>query len=99
MHCQMHEHHHENFSMGMPLDGCPSNNIENQNKKHASSPCTNILGGDLCITASTDPKTRLRWTPELHDRFVDAITQLGGPDSKLCLLLLIHLFRIICNCN
>ncbi|KAF5187283.1 Myb family transcription factor phl7 [Thalictrum thalictroides] len=25
-------------------------------------------------------KQRLRWTSELHDRFVDAITQLGGPD-------------------
>ena len=26
-------------------------------------------------------KTRLRWTPELHGRFVDAINFLGGPDS------------------
>lgn len=25
-------------------------------------------------------KQRLRWTSDLHDRFVDAITQLGGPD-------------------
>ncbi|KAK4799565.1 hypothetical protein SAY86_024930 [Trapa natans] len=25
-------------------------------------------------------KQRLRWTSELHERFVDAITQLGGPD-------------------
>ncbi|XP_061355980.1 protein PHOSPHATE STARVATION RESPONSE 3-like isoform X2 [Gastrolobium bilobum] len=25
-------------------------------------------------------KHRLRWTSDLHDRFVDAITQLGGPD-------------------
>ncbi|MCL7024163.1 hypothetical protein MKW94_029660 [Papaver nudicaule] len=25
-------------------------------------------------------KQRLRWTSELHDRFVDAIAQLGGPD-------------------
>ncbi|KAH9622878.1 hypothetical protein KSS87_008727 [Heliosperma pusillum] len=26
-------------------------------------------------------RQRLRWTEELHNRFVDAITQLGGPDS------------------
>ncbi|PVH36730.1 hypothetical protein PAHAL_6G155000 [Panicum hallii] len=26
-------------------------------------------------------RQRLRWTNELHDRFVEAVTQLGGPDS------------------
>ncbi|RRT79929.1 hypothetical protein B296_00007415 [Ensete ventricosum] len=25
-------------------------------------------------------RQRLRWTNELHERFVDAVTQLGGPD-------------------
>lgn len=25
---------------------------------------------------------RLRWTPELHLRFVQAVDRLGGPDSK-----------------
>lgn len=30
-------------------------------------------------------KQRLRWTPELHERFVDAVTQLGGPDSAFFL--------------
>eukprot|EP00249_Psilotum_nudum_P023522 c28906_g1_i1 orf=354-1739(-) len=25
-------------------------------------------------------KQRLRWTPDLHERFVDAVTNLGGPD-------------------
>ncbi|EYU45665.1 hypothetical protein MIMGU_mgv1a020694mg [Erythranthe guttata] len=27
-----------------------------------------------------DSKPRLRWTSDLHDRFVDAVTKLGGPD-------------------
>jgi hypothetical protein len=40
-------------------------------------------GGDSGgLVLTTDPKPRLRWTPELHDRFVDAVAQLGGPDSK-----------------
>ncbi|KAF3791764.1 Myb family transcription factor [Nymphaea thermarum] len=40
------------------------------------------LPGDACLVLTTDPKPRLRWTAELHERFVDAVTQLGGPDSK-----------------
>jgi len=31
---------------------------------------------------STDAKPRLKWTPELHQRFIDAINQLGGAASK-----------------
>ncbi|KAK6161430.1 hypothetical protein DH2020_004811 [Rehmannia glutinosa] len=39
------------------------------------------LPGDACLVLTTDPKPRLRWTTELHERFVDAVTQLGGPDK------------------
>ncbi|KAF5760405.1 putative transcription factor MYB-HB-like family [Helianthus annuus] len=31
-------------------------------------------------SASLASKQRLRWTHELHERFVDAVAQLGGPD-------------------
>ncbi|MQL99467.1 hypothetical protein Taro_032195, partial [Colocasia esculenta] len=31
-------------------------------------------------TTGANGKQRLRWTSDLHDRFVDAIAQLGGPD-------------------
>ncbi|GFP94140.1 myb family transcription factor apl [Phtheirospermum japonicum] len=36
-------------------------------------------GGDPCLVLTSDPKPRLRWTADLHERFVDAVTQLGGP--------------------
>lgn len=45
--------------------------------------------GGLVLT--TDPKPRLRWTVELHERFVDAVTQLGGPDSTITLYFILHI--------
>lgn len=53
-------------------------------------------GGDAGLILSTDAKPRLKWTPELHERFVEAVHQLGGPDSEytydrnLYLALIIH---------
>ncbi|WOL18850.1 Myb family transcription factor [Canna indica] len=40
-----------------------------------------VQGTDSGLVLTTDPKPRLRWTVELHDRFVDAVNQLGGPDK------------------
>ncbi|KAG8385928.1 hypothetical protein BUALT_Bualt03G0096200 [Buddleja alternifolia] len=37
--------------------------------------------GDPCLVLTSDPKPRLRWTTYLHERFVDAVTQLGGPNK------------------
>lgn len=48
------------------------------NSHHERPMC---VQGDSGLVLTTDPKPRLRWTVELHERFVDAVTQLGGPDS------------------
>ncbi|GAV58626.1 Myb_DNA-binding domain-containing protein/Myb_CC_LHEQLE domain-containing protein [Cephalotus follicularis] len=33
------------------------------------------------VVTTRDPKPRLRWTADLHDQFLDAVTKLGGPDK------------------
>ncbi|XP_076885308.1 myb family transcription factor PHL8-like isoform X2 [Bidens hawaiensis] len=35
----------------------------------------------MSLLLSSDAKPRLKWTPDLHKRFVDAVTQLGGPEK------------------
>lgn len=46
----------------------------------------NCMGPNNGPSSSNNPnmtsRQRLRWTHELHERFVDAVTQLGGPDSE-----------------
>lgn len=42
--------------------------------------------GDSGLILSTDAKPRLKWTPDLHERFIEAVNQLGGADSKSCII-------------
>ncbi|CAH8353579.1 unnamed protein product [Eruca vesicaria subsp. sativa] len=55
----------------LPLDG---------GEYHGPLDGTN-LAGDACLVLTTDPKPRLRWTAELHEKFVEAVTELGGPEK------------------
>lgn len=64
-----HHHHHERPNMC----GVGANNHSNAG--------AGTIQGDSGLVLTTDPKPRLRWTVELHERFVDAVAQLGGPDK------------------
>ncbi|XP_031128140.1 myb-related protein 2-like isoform X2 [Ipomoea triloba] len=37
--------------------------------------------GDSGLVLSTDAKPRLKWTADLHERFIEAVNQLGGADK------------------
>lgn len=54
-----------------------------------------VHGDSSGLVLTTDPKPRLRWTVELHERFVDAVAQLGGPDSAcFCIYVCVVTFFI-----
>ncbi|GAA0150432.1 DNA-binding transcription factor [Lithospermum erythrorhizon] len=40
----------------------------------------NAKNENVSMVLSSEAKSRLKWTPELHQRFIDAINQLGGAD-------------------
>ncbi|CAD5322858.1 unnamed protein product [Arabidopsis thaliana] len=55
------------------------NTLEIEGVRHSREEMRDDSSSGLVLT--TDPKPRLRWTTELHERFVDAVTHLGGPEK------------------
>lgn len=67
---------------GVPGSSLAHNNaaVNSQSLDSGGSSMDPTSGGNN--NASLASKQRLRWTNDLHERFVDAVAQLGGPDSK-----------------
>lgn len=51
--------------------------------------------GDSGLVLSTDAKPRLKWTPDLHERFIEAVNQLGGAESKTDFTPFFHTWEMI----
>lgn len=64
-----HHHHHQ------------SKNVHPIQERHLFLQGVNN-SGDSGLVLSTDAKPRLKWTIDLHERFIEAVNQLGGAESK-----------------
>lgn len=74
---------------GVPSSNIAHNNslVHGQHLESGANTMDSINGGSNLNSSSLASKQRLRWTHDLHERFVDAVAQLGGPDRKSpCLL-------------
>ncbi|KAJ6863868.1 hypothetical protein NC651_034626 [Populus alba x Populus x berolinensis] len=79
-----------NRDMDLVLESVPSSSFPHKNSlvndQHLDCEAMTmdpISGGNsLNNNPNLASKQRLRWTHELHERFVDAVAQLGGPDRK-----------------
>ncbi|XP_071730327.1 myb family transcription factor IPN2 [Rutidosis leptorrhynchoides] len=69
-----HNHHHHNHHHDR-------SNMCGVGATNHTTAGPGTIQGDSGLVLTTDPKPRLRWTVELHERFVDAVAQLGGPDK------------------
>lgn len=67
------------------MEAPSSSSLLSQMESHLSArssvgaPATRTGTGS--VSAPPPSKTRIRWTPELHERFVDCVSKLGGADS------------------
>ncbi|KAJ6349435.1 hypothetical protein OIU77_006922 [Salix suchowensis] len=72
---EMHHHHQH---QGNNFHSSSRNSIPSEN--HLFLQVGNGPG-DSGLILSTDAKPRLKWTPDLHERFIEAVNQLGGAEK------------------
>uniref|UniRef100_A0A0E0NMR1 HTH myb-type domain-containing protein n=1 Tax=Oryza rufipogon TaxID=4529 RepID=A0A0E0NMR1_ORYRU len=61
----------------------PSNYLHCHAQRNTSNPpnFNEICSGNIASSNIAPTKPRMRWTPELHERFVDAVNKLGGSEK------------------
>ncbi|KAE8686628.1 Myb family transcription factor APL [Hibiscus syriacus] len=70
-------HHHQQQQQGKNTQASLRMEIPERHLLLQGGSC-NVDSG---LVLSTDAKPRLKWTPDLHERFIEAVNQLGGRDK------------------
>ena len=64
----------------------PMENLLSRNCSIIGAAATHVGSGNAAAASApgqgAPSKTRIRWTQDLHERFVDCVNQLGGADSE-----------------
>ena len=85
-HQQQHKHQHQHQGKEIIHSASSSRismpNIPSERHLFLQQGDQNSPAGDSGLVLSTDAKPRLKWTPDLHERFIEAVNQLGGADSE-----------------
>ncbi|KAI5058563.1 hypothetical protein GOP47_0026733, partial [Adiantum capillus-veneris] len=63
------------------IDECPKSSNEQTQSQLTHSSGNDASGNVLHNSAGSIQKQRLRWTPELHKRFIEAVEELGGAEK------------------
>ncbi|KAL3825762.1 hypothetical protein ACJIZ3_021791 [Penstemon smallii] len=71
-------YHHQHHQHGKNIQ--PSTRMSVPPERHLFHQGVNSAG-DSGLVLSTDAKPRLKWTPDLHERFIEAVNQLGGAEK------------------
>ncbi|XWS58283.1 hypothetical protein CRYUN_Cryun08bG0020500 [Craigia yunnanensis] len=72
----MYHHHHQHQGKNIH----PSSRMPVPPERHLFLQGGNGPG-DSGLVLSSDAKPRLKWTPDLHERFIESVNQLGGADK------------------
>ncbi|XP_060177504.1 myb family transcription factor PHL5-like [Lycium barbarum] len=73
-------HGNQDYGISHNTSGFNLVHMRQQSERPSGSQSATSFNNSGCSGGSLSSKTRIRWTQDLHDRFVECVTRLGGAD-------------------